>query len=315
MMRFYRALLHLYPTSFRVEYGDELAAVFAARRAGVTGIVGSASTLLAAIADVVPNALAAHWDVLRQDLQYAARALRRSPGFAVTGVLVVALGVGANTAAFSVADYVLLRPLPFPDPDRLVLVSERTPGYPTMELSPANYRDWKRSAKSFEAIGAFTPTAVNLLTDGEPVRVQATQLTWEVLSVLGVKPLLGRVFVAADTVAGQSIVLSHELWSSHFGADPGILGRTIDLDGAPFSVVGVMPATFHFPNRTPQLWTTIGLRAPLFADRGDNWLNVVGRLRTGSRSRRRRPSWMSSRSSSSCNIRRRTRKRAPWSTA
>lgn len=109
-MSFYRALLRLYPSSFRAEYGDELAATFAAQHVRANTIVA----LFAAIADVIPNATAVHWDILRADLRHAARTLRRSPSFAITAILVVALGVGANTAAFSVADFVLIRPLPFP---------------------------------------------------------------------------------------------------------------------------------------------------------------------------------------------------------
>jgi hypothetical protein len=118
-MRFYRALLFLYPVSFRAEYGGELRAAF--EREHPSGdVLETLAMVFAAIADVVPNALAVHWDILRQDLRYVLRAIHQSPGFAVTAVLVVALGVGANTAAFSVADFVLIRPLPFQRPDRLM---------------------------------------------------------------------------------------------------------------------------------------------------------------------------------------------------
>ncbi len=119
MMRFYRALLYLYPAGFREEYRHELCATFAERMREHTGLLAPLFFTLAAIGDVVPNAIAVHWDILRQDLRYAARSLRRTPGFAITAVVVVALGVGANTAAFSLADFVLLRPLPFPSPTSL----------------------------------------------------------------------------------------------------------------------------------------------------------------------------------------------------
>ena len=179
-MRFYRALLRLYPASFRAEYGDELCAVFAIRRAGAHGVLGAIATMFIALADVLPSALAVHVDILRQDLRYTFRALRQSPGFAMTAVLVVALGVGANTAAFSVADFVLIRPLPFPEPDRLVRLWEQTPGY-QMELSPANYKDWKAGAKSFESMGAYVSSAVNLTGSGEPRRIQASRVTFDLL--------------------------------------------------------------------------------------------------------------------------------------
>ena len=161
MMRFYRTLLHLYPVSFRAEYGRELYSAFEREHGGRHGIA-ALTMFLAALGDVVPNAFAVHWDILRQDLRYMRRAIRQAPGFAITAVLVVALGVGANTAAFSVADFVLVRPLPFPHPERLVKLWETTPGYDQMELSPGNYRDWKADAKSFAAMGAYTTTAVNL---------------------------------------------------------------------------------------------------------------------------------------------------------
>jgi predicted permease len=276
-MSFYRLLLRLYPTSFRHEYGRELERAFAARHVGAPAIV----RVPAALVDVIPNALATHWDILRQDLRYIWRTLRRAPGFAITAILVVALGVGANTAAFSVADFVLLRPLPFPQPEQLVKVWTRTPGYPQMELSPANYRDWKSSAKTFAAMGAYTPTAFNLVSDAEPMRVQAALVTSDVLSLLGVRPLAGRVFAAADTVEGQSVILSHDLWSQHFGADAGVLGRTIDLDGSRYTIIGVMPPTFHFPTRGTALWTTLQFDADEFQERANNYLNVVARLRNG----------------------------------
>jgi len=199
-MRFYRALLRLYPASFRAEYGDELYAVFVVRRAGAHGVFGAIATMLIAFADIVPSALAVHWDILRQDLRYTLRALRQSPGFAMTAVLVVALGVGANTAAFSVADFVLIRPLPFPEPDRLVRLWEQTPGY-QMELSPGNYKDWKAGAKSFESMGAYVSSAVNLTGSGEPRRIQASRVTFDLLSTLGVKPYSGRGFVASRSFA------------------------------------------------------------------------------------------------------------------
>src|SRR5688572_19492166 len=133
-MRFYRALLRLYPSSFRSEYGQELCSAFEERMRERSGI----AMFFAALADIVPNAIAVHLDILGQDVRFTARALRRAPGFAFTAILVVALGVGANTAAFSLADFVLLRPLPFPQSERLVKLWSTTPGYGQVELSPAN---------------------------------------------------------------------------------------------------------------------------------------------------------------------------------
>src|SRR6185436_6545949 len=155
MMRAYNLLLRLYPASFRNEYGEEMRLLFARRRRDVTGPGSVLLLYLQTIAEILGNAVLVHLDLLGQDLRYTARMLRRAPGFAITAVLIVALGIGATTAAFSVTDFVLLRPLPFPDPDRLVQIWETTPGYDWMEFSAPNYRDWKAAAKSYEAMGMY----------------------------------------------------------------------------------------------------------------------------------------------------------------
>jgi putative ABC transport system permease protein len=272
-MRLYRALLHLYPASFRTEYGDELASTFAARHRHSRALTRT----LAAFADVAPNALAAHCDILRADLRHSTRTLRRTPSFAITAVLVVALGVGANTAAFSVADFVLIRPLPFPEPRQLVSLRETTPGY-SMELSPGNYKDWKDAARSFSAMSAYFEIATNLTGSGEPRRVPMTQVSWDLFNTLRVTPLLGRTFLQSDTARARVAVLSYELWQTQFGADASIVGKSIQLDGDAYAVIGVMPPTFHFPSRDVQLWRIMTFGATDLTARSDNYLNVVARL-------------------------------------
>jgi predicted permease len=233
------------------------------------------------------HAPAAQWDILRQDLRYTARTLIRARGFALTAILVIALGVGANTAAFSVADFVLLRPLPFPDPDALVRLCEgpRTGGgWGCMnQLSPANYRDFKRMSSSFEEMGAFASDAVNLVGGGEPRRLAITPVTPEVLPVLGVQPLLGRVFGARaqDDVDVDAAVISYGLWQSQFGGDSGVLGRKINLNGAPFTIIGVMPRGFYFPGREVQMWTRLTFRHEDFETRTNSYIEGVGRLKPG----------------------------------
>src|SRR4051812_40057714 len=162
-MRFYHALLLLYPASFRAEYREELCHAFAERASELSGPLAPLRIILAALADVIPNAIAAHWDVLRQDLGYAARSPWRTPGFALTAVLVVALGVGANTAVFSLADFIFVRPLPYTDADRLVKLWEGVEGNGTNEVSPANYRDWKAMTSAFSGMGAYWRHAENLV--------------------------------------------------------------------------------------------------------------------------------------------------------
>jgi putative ABC transport system permease protein len=282
-MRLYRALLTLYPRSFRAEYGSEMCAVFEQRRRSATGTTGRALVWLTEVGDVLLNAAATHWDLARQDLRFTARALARTPGFTLTAILVIALGVGANTAAFSVADFVLMRPLPYPESDRLVKLWEGVPGYSRIEVSPANYRDWKSAGTVFESMGAYNPIELNLVGEGDPDRLEVAAVTAEVLPMLRVEPALGRLFAAADDRDGApgTVLLSHGLWQSRFGGEAGVLGRRVLLDGTPHVVIGVMPRGFYFPRRGVALWTPLALGADAFEDRDDNYLKLVARLRPG----------------------------------
>jgi predicted permease len=278
----YRALLRLYPSSYRAEYGSELLRTFMESNRGRGSAVGT----LAAIGDVVPNALLAHWEILRHDVHYAARMMSRSRGFVTTVVLVTALGVGANTATFSVADAVLLRPLPFPDPGALVRLCEGPKdggGWGCMnELSPANFRDVAAAVTRTRDWGAFTYAEGNLVGFGEPVRIGGTAVTANVFSVLGARPMMGRVFDAnAPDRDEGSVVLSYGLWQSQFGGDPGVVGKTIRLDDTPRVIVGVMPAGFQFPTPNDQFWTPLLLREDNYAQRDNTYLQSIGRLAPG----------------------------------
>ena len=279
--RFYRALLYLYPASFRNEYGRALTATFVARLRDMTGPTRTLRGALVAFGDVAPNAIAAHWEVLRQDVRYAGRSLRTSPGFTLTAILVIALGVGANTAAFSLADFVLLRPLPFYEPDRLVDVWESTPGYTQMEFSPGNYRDMKALTHSFAAMGAYSDRTMNLVGTGQPRHLTVGIVTPHTMPVLGVPPLMGRAITPEDSANGQVVVLSYGLWQTEFGGEAGIVGKAIKLDGEPYVVIGVMPASFAFPTREIDAWVPFLMPEAFFADRNDNFLQVVARLRPG----------------------------------
>jgi putative ABC transport system permease protein len=281
-MRLYRALLTLYPRSFRAEYGGEMCAVFEQRRRAAGRPAQRVRVWFGEVAGLLANAAAVHWDLARQDLRFTARALRRTPGFALTAVLVIALGVGANTAAFSVADFVLVRPLPYPDSDRLVKLWERVPEY-QVELSPANYRDWRAASTVFESMGAYLPIEVNLVGEGDPERLPAASVTSDILTMLGVTPALGRVFAPADDREGAvgTVVLSYGVWQSRFGGDGAVLGRRLLLDGEPHVVIGVMPPGFHFPSREIALWRPMPLRPDDYEDRDNNYLHVLGRLRPG----------------------------------
>lgn len=278
-MRLYRALLHLYPSSFWAEYREDLCYAFAERTRGLSGPLAWILIVWAALTDVIPNAMAAHWDVLRQDLVYAARSLRSTPGFALTAVLVVALGVGANTAVFSLADFVFVRPLPYRGADRLVKLWQRTPGYETMEPSPANYRDWKTMTTSFSEMGAYASWEANLVDAREPSRIEILSATREVLPMLGAAPLIGRIFTAQDPE--NVLLLSHGLWQSQLGGDPHVVGRTLRIDGVPHTVIGVMPASFQFPSRSVAAWKPLVFVEDDYTERSNNYLLVLARLRPG----------------------------------
>jgi putative ABC transport system permease protein len=281
-MRIYRFLLHLYPSSFRAAYGDEMCEIFARRRQEVSGF-GVPALWASAFLEIVWNAAGVHWDILKQDIRYAVRSLNNARAFTLTAILVVALGVGANTAAFSVADFVLIRPLPFPQPDRLVRLWERLPGYGRMELSPADYRDWKRMNKSFESLGALTNQPMNMVGQGEPQRLDGALVTADVMPTLGVQPLVGRWFTAEEDRDGApgTVLLSYRIWQTSFGGDLGVVGQTVRLDDKAYTVIGIMPRDFHFPSRDIDLWRPIQFQQDAFEDRNNNYLQAVGRLRPG----------------------------------
>jgi hypothetical protein len=283
-MLFYRALLHLYPASFRGEYGDELCAVVAERRRRTSGVFPVAAFWIGIIFDTLANAARVHWDILRQDLRYARRGLTRTPGFAVTAILVTALGIGANTAVFSLTDQVFLRPLPYADADRLVMVWQNAPGYTRVEASPPNYLDWQRMNQSFETMGAFTGLAANMVGGTEPRRLDGAATSAEVLRMLGVRPLLGRIFNDEEDELGapRTVILSYGLWRSEFGGRQDVLGKTVRLDEVAHVVIGVMPPAFTFPTREAQLWTPLEFSDENGDDdRGNNYLQVLARLKPG----------------------------------
>lgn len=284
-MRLYRALLWLYPAAWRAEYGAEMCAVFARRLREAGGFFGKLWLWLEVPADVLTTAPAVQWDVARQDVRYALRALRRTPGFAVAALAIAAMGIGTATTAYTVIDHVLIRPLGFREPERLVNLWEQylPPRGGYNEVSPANYRDWKAMSTSFAAMGAHRGLSVALSGAGEPLQVDGASVTAEVFPMLGVEPALGRYFRPEDDreSAAGTVVLSYGLWQTQFGGDPAVLGRTIELDHRPYLVIGVMPRDFYFPNRTSRLWTAMGFAAQDFEDRTNTYICPVARLRPG----------------------------------
>lgn len=229
---------------------------------------------------------------LFQDFRYALRQLRKSPGFTVVAVLTLALGIGANSAMFSVVDAVLLRPLPFHDPNLLVVVKTTEPGRSDdIGVSYPAFLDWRSQNHVFEGLSVFREDDFTLTGRAEAAHLRGAVVSANIFSVLGVHPEVGRDFTAEeDTPVGSAfpIILSHSLWQNRFGSDAKIVGQNVTLDGQPFSVVGVMPAGFQFPvERTAvEFWTTISLDArpvngspPMTSQRGVAYLDVIARLR------------------------------------
>lgn len=216
---------------------------------------------------------------LRQDLGYAFRQMRKAPVFTLIAVLTLALGIGATTAIFSILDAVVLRPLPFPDPDRLVRLWETNPQTDSFSVSELNYLDWREENRSFTDMAAIRYASLSLVGDGEPVRLDGLAVTASYFSLLGARPILGRTFLPEEDRPGgktQVVVLSHALWRSRFGGDPGVVGRSLRLEGQSFTVIGVMPASFAFPTGA-ELW--IPLAPGTNENRADKWLDVMARLK------------------------------------
>src|SRR6185369_195570 len=196
-----------------------------------------------------PNVLA---DFL-QDLRYAARMLKKNPGFTAVAVIALALGIGANTAIFSVVNTVLLRPLPYKDPEQLVMVWEDATkhGYPRDTPAAANYVDWRDQNTVFSGMAAIDDIDLNLSNAGDPERLKGRRVSANLFPLLGVEPQLGRVFSGAEDQPGSQhvAVLSHRLWQRRFGGDQNIIGKTLTLNDESYTVVGVMPVRFEFPEK------------------------------------------------------------------
>jgi putative ABC transport system permease protein len=211
--------------------------------------------------------------------------LWKRPGFTAVAVLMLALGIGANTAIFSLVNAVLLKPLPFPEPERLVMLWEDATsiGFPQNTPAPANYVDWKAQTQSFEGMAAVLYTSFNLTGYGEPQKVNGNAVSAELFPLLGVRPALGRGFTAEEEKPGSDkvVILSHGLWRDTFGGEPSIVGRDIILGGEKYTVVGVMPEGFHFLEPYTRVWVPLAQSPEDWANRGGHYLTVVGRLKQG----------------------------------
>jgi putative ABC transport system permease protein len=253
----------------------------AARRAAMLEC-GSIDAVVEDVRDVRAGALVAQvW----QDTRFALRVLRREPTFSAVAILTLALGIGANTAIFSVVNAVLLEPLPYADPERLVLMWERNTaaGKDRDPVAPPNFLDWRRDNTVFDELAAYRFREFALTHVEQPEQLQALSTTASVFRVLGVAAALGRPFTDDEEHRRERVaVLSHTFWQRRFGGDPSVVGRSVALDGAAFTIVGVMPAAFQFPDDTPvDLYSPIAFAPNELNGRRSHTLTVIGRLKPG----------------------------------
>ena len=219
-----------------------------------------------------------------QDLRYGLRQMLHNPGFALVAVLTLALGIGANTAMFSVLEAVVLRQLPYPQPRQLARLYEGNPqkGFPRFAVSPPNFLDWQAQNHTFAYLAALNRETRTLTGHGDPVRLRTLVATADLFRVYGVEPALGRGFSAQDAQIGHQhvVVLSHATWRSLFGSDPGVLGKSVMLDGTAYTVIGVMPADFRWPAPSDAA-LPLAFPADIGRQRGAHYLQVFGRLKPG----------------------------------
>ncbi len=224
-------------------------------------------------------------ETLWQDVRFGLRFLRRNAGFTTVAVLTLALGIGANTAIFSVVKAVLLRPLPYERPDQLVRVREGNPylGSGMHPVSPASYIDWDEHNAVFAETAAYHDRSVSITGGTRPERIVAAAITPSLLPLLGRQPSLGRGFLDAEATPGDAayVILSHGLWQRRFGGSPEVLGDSLAVDGQDHTIVGVMPVTFRFPSAGIDCWLPLALDAARPGSRGNHFLEIVARLGSG----------------------------------
>jgi putative ABC transport system permease protein len=275
-----RGLLRAYPAEFRQEYGGEMVRSLrdecraAAHRRGWAGLLGVGANL---VGDVFLAAPGVQLDVLGQDLRHAWRMLRANPGFALAATMTLALAIGGNSALFGLVRGILLAPLPFPDPEQLVMIWEKNPkGIERNSISPPNFLDYRKSSSAFSAMAAFYEESVNLTGVGtEPEHVLSAVVTSGFFELLGVRPVVG-----SGLQGERSVVVSYGLWQRRFGGAADLLGQTLRIDDEVYTIRGVTPADFRFPTHDVALWTVMPERNFLMS-RQARFLSAVGRLKTG----------------------------------
>ncbi len=307
MERLFAAALRLYPHRFRSVYATDMQRHFVDRYSEACRTGRRAGFLVSTFANVCATAAAEHWrsslepratasapaapapegghvSSLIQDVRYAGRLLIRQPGFSLFVILTLAIGIGANTAVFSVVNGVLLKPLPFPDSDRLVSVISRFDpesgfNFPEFPLSPPEFVDYRAESRALEDVAAYARRSITV-GGAEPERVVGAAASANLFSVLRVQPIAGRGFLASDDRpdAPPTAVLAYGYWQSRFGGDRTVLGRNIPMNGVPTTVIGVMPEGFAYPGTTTRIWVPLGIDPNSPGSRKSHFIRAIGRL-------------------------------------
>jgi putative ABC transport system permease protein len=288
-VRVYRWLLLLYPSEFRAEYGALMVQAFRDRSAARRrqGFISLLAWWLQTLFDVMLTAPGEHMDVLFRDLKYAIRSQVKNPVFTIVAVLALALGIGANSAIFTIVNAVLLRVLPYQNPERLVMIWENMQrrGGPEQEwTSPSNFADWRDQNQVFDHLIAFNDWGPTLTDYGEPEQLQGGAVSHDTLEMLGVSPVIGRTFAPEEDRPGAQrvAILGDGLWKRRFGSDPSIVGRTIMLDGEAHTVIGVLPSGFNFPFIVGgDIWRPLTPSIPDGCTRGCIILRTIARMKPG----------------------------------
>ena len=295
--RIYRFALYACPERFRDEFGEESAHDFVClvdETRGRSGRLGVGLLCCRAVIDLLRTAFrerrrvsrrSSSLSALPQNLRDARRNLTATPGFTLLVVVTLALGMGANSAIFDAVYEVVLKPLPFADWPKLVVLSETDleTGAGGDSVTPANFEDWRALNTSFEDLAAMTQTSMNLTGSGDPERLNVQRVSSSFFSILGVEPLLGRAFVKEEDEprSERVVLLSHGFWERHLGAQESALGEDIYLDGESHRVIGVLPVWFRYPSRDIALFVPLAMDRDERSARGSHYLDVLGRVRSG----------------------------------
>jgi putative ABC transport system permease protein len=283
----YRSLLLAYPAEFRGEYGREMMRAFqdGYRHRRAEGPASALAFCLATATDVIMTAPGEHMEILWRDLVYALRLMRQQPVFTLVAISALALGIGANSAIFSVVHATLLKPLPYREPQRLVWISgsNLSGGIEDESASGPDFLDWRSRNHSFEDLACLAGWQPVLTNQGEPARIPGGTVSAGLFRVLGVPAAVGRTFAPEDDRPGsQLVVLSYGTWQRWFGGDPQATGKSITLNGNSYTVIGVMPAQFLFPSASPsEIWTVYDSASLAQRGRRSDHLGVIGRLKAG----------------------------------